>query len=631
MPWQVGDYATEDEKPFDQGSFGTVWKARRISDGQRVALKLVLLTDADDGSKKIAAERHGAMLQQKFEQAHGMVPKVYDYGQDGKDFYIAMELIEGGALADLIKKGPIAPHVAVGYGATICDFLEKAHRFATTIEGETYERVVHADLKPGHVLISRTGEMKVLDFGIAKALAKATMVTTNEWGTYEYASPERLDFGRVNEHVDYWSLGVMLYEMVTGHRPYPRLERNRSQLEQAIRTNLPRAPLPASCPADLAAIINKLLAYQVERRYGTAAAIAADLSLFLNGGTPAATHEYSTPATLPIRPATSSSRRPQIEAVPVPPTDPLPIAAPVSDLTERMPAAPPVRTRPVRGVRRLFGKVAWTAALLSVVTVIATEGAGCVAAERYRGGIDGIDGRTLLDKRQEYDRIGARSLLDLGLRMRVDRPLTSRLVALGDGVIADYRREEPTMGVAEWRQAYDALRWASAFRQGDDVLRMKQLTCEAHLMRFTARGQPAAAARLTYRKAVEKFRQAAGLDSRSFDPFLGISRIEVYGLGNVDEAAVAINEAEKRGFVPGRRERAQLGDGYLRRANARRNLARTLSGDQRRRELENARADYARCIETFDPIVGFGQAAVNLEVCKRRLDDVTRELDPGES
>jgi serine/threonine-protein kinase len=185
MSWQVGDYAAEDEKPFDQGSFGTVWRARRISDGQRVALKLVLLTDADDGRKKIAAERHGAMLQQKFEHAHGMVPKVYDYGQDGKDFFIAMELIEGGALADLIKKGPLPPELAARYAATICEFLDKAHRFATTIEGETYERVVHADLKPGHVLISSGGEMKVLDFGIAKALAKATLVTTNEWGTYE--------------------------------------------------------------------------------------------------------------------------------------------------------------------------------------------------------------------------------------------------------------------------------------------------------------------------------------------------------------------------------------------------------------------------------------------------------------
>jgi tetratricopeptide (TPR) repeat protein len=156
---------------------------------------------------------------------------------------------------------------------------------------------------------------------------------------------------------------------------------------------------------------------------------------------------------------------------------------------------------------------------------------------------------------------------------------------------------------------------------------MKLLTCDAHVTRFAARGQLPAAARQTYRKAVEKFRAAADVDPQSYDPYLGISRILVYGLGEVDEAAAAVNEAEKRGYVPGRRERAQLGDGYLRRANARRNLAHTLSGDQRRRELENARGDYARCIETFDPIVGFGRAAANLEICKRQLEKVTAELE----
>lgn len=629
MSWQVGDYAAEDEKPFDQGSFGTVWRARRISDGQRVALKLVLLTDADVGGKKIAAERHGAMLQQKFEHAHGMVPKVYDYGQDGKDFFIAMELIEGGALADLIKKGPLPPHLAARHAATICEFLDKAHRFATTIEGETYERVVHADLKPGHVLVASTGEMKVLDFGIAKALAKATLVTTNEWGTYEYASPERLEFGRVNEHVDFWSLGVILYEMVSGHRPYPRLERNRSQLEHAIRTNAPREPLPASCPAGLAAIINKLLAYQVERRYPTAAAISSDLTLFLNGGKPLATNEYATPPTMPIRPVTSA-RPPQLEVIAVPPTDPLPIAPPPGR-TGIVDAIPPAAGRPVSvNTRHVTRKLTWAAVMLSFVCLIATEGVAWVAAERFRGGIETLDGHTLSEKRQEYDGIRGWSVLDVGLRARVNRPLKQRLASLADTVIADYRREEPTMSVAEWRQASDALRWASVLPPMDSSLRMKQLICEAHLTRFAARNQAPGAARQTYRKAVEKFRAAAGLDTQSFDPYLGISRIQVYGLGDVDEAAAAINEAEKRGYVSGRRERAQLGDGYLRRANARRNLAHTLSGDQRRRELENARTDYARCIETFDPIVGFGRAAANLEICKRQLERVTTELDPND-
>src|SRR4029450_2991978 len=110
MPWQVGGYATEGEKPFDQGSFGTVWKARRVSGNARGALHVVLLTDRPAARERIAAERHGAMLQQRFQQAHGMVPTVYDIGHDSDGhLFIAMELIEGGALADLIKNGPLPP------------------------------------------------------------------------------------------------------------------------------------------------------------------------------------------------------------------------------------------------------------------------------------------------------------------------------------------------------------------------------------------------------------------------------------------------------------------------------------------------------------------------------------------
>ena len=620
MPWQVGDYVADGDKPFDHGSFGTLWHARRLSDGARVALKLVLSTHSADSRDKLAAERSGAMLQQRFEQAHGMVPKVYDYGEDGDDLYIAMELIEGGALADLIQRGPLAPRAAAEYAVRICEFLDKAHRFATTIEGEPYEGVVHADLKPAHVLIPRAGGIEVLDFGIAKALAKTTQVTTDNWGTLHYASPERLESGQVNEYVDFWSLGVMLYEMVSGYRPYWRLESNRSLHERAIRCNEAREPLPPSCPPDLAAIINKLLAYQVERRYPDAAAIKSDLELFLSERAPAATQEYATQPTLPIRP-----ERPRPATHPLigsaPPTDPLPIAAGGG-------VAVVDRTVPFTRSRRRVGRVAWLAVLLSFIGLIAAEGVAWVAAEQFRGEIDALDGRTVAQKKQEYDRIRGWSVLDVGVRFRVNRPLEQRLVTLADAVIADYRREEPTVGPIEWRQADEALRWALEFSPNDTSLLAKELLCDAHVTRMTAQKLPRGGqlARQTYLTAVEKFRRAAKLDTRSFDPYLGISRVEVYGLENVDEAVAAITEAQQRGYRPGQRERAQLGDGYLQRAEKSRKLSRTLSGEQRRRELENARLDYGHCIEAFDPIVGFARAAHNLEFCKRRLDAVGQEL-----
>ncbi|HET9265482.1 MAG TPA: serine/threonine-protein kinase [Vicinamibacterales bacterium] len=629
MPWQVGDYATEGEKPFDQGSFGTVWRARRASDGARVALKLVLLTDEADARERIAAERHGAMLQQQFEQAHGMVPRVYEFGQDGDDLFIAMELVEGGALTDLIKDGPIEPRLAAQYAVRICEFLDKAHSFATTVEGEPYDRLVHADLKPGHILIGPSGEIKVLDFGIAKALARTTQVTTNNWGTSAYASPERLDCGHVNEHVDFWSLGVILYEMLSGHRPYPALDRNRSQLEHAIRTNLPREPLPGSVPPQIAAIVSKLLAYQLERRYPSAAAIKSDLERFLAGEQPLALDEYVTPATMPIgRQAARRSATPTVHTVP--PTDPLPPlsgAHPNGAPTKLEPAEPPPGppTPPAR-VRKGVRRIAWAVLLVGFIGFVAREGVAWVAAERFRGALDELQGTGLVESRNHYDGILAWGVFDAGLRMRVNVPLRERLVSLADGVIDDYRREEPTMGPAEWTQALQSLRWATELGTPDDSLLSKLLTCEAHVIRLGARAQPAAAARQTYTRAMDKFRLAAEVDRRSFDPYLGISRIAVYGLGDVDQAAEAIDAAQERGYASGRRERAMLGDGYMKRANATRLLARKLTGEQRRRELERARADYAGCIDAFDGILGFGYAATNMETCKRYLKLVERDL-----
>jgi hypothetical protein len=628
MAWQAGDYTTEGAKPFDQGSFGTVWRARRVSDGIPVALKLVLLTDAEDARDRIAAERHGAMLQQQFHRAHGMVPAVYGFGQDADGhLYIAMELIEGGALSDLVRQGPLPARTAAAHAVRICEFLETAHDFATSVEGEPYDRLVHADLKPGHVLIGPDGAIKVLDFGIAKALARTTQVTTNNWGTSAYASPERLEHGHVNEHVDFWSLGVILYEMVAGHRPYPSLDRNRSQLEHAIRTNQPREPLPLDCPPDLAAIIGKLLAYQVDRRYASAADIKADLERFLCGQTPLATSEYVTPPTMPI--GTTTSRRPPVPraAVTVPPTDPLPVTPAIGPAAAAAApsVAPPSPVRP-RRFGRALRRLALAAAIILGISTVSREGVAWVAAERFRDGISSVDRRSLDAAMSDYDRIRGLSVFGAGLHMRVDRRLRDHLVALAQTVIEDYRREEPTLGAAEWKQAQSALQWAFELQGPDRELLARLRTCEAHVIRLSARGQSQAAARITYRRAVDRFRDAAALDDRSPDPYLGISRVAVYGLDDLDQAAEAIKAAEARGYVSGKRERALMGDGYLRRANAGRLLAHRLSGEQRQRELERSRSDFEGCIEAFDPIVDYGFAAKNLEVCKANLERVRDEL-----
>src|SRR4029453_12271995 len=317
---------------------------------------------------------------------------------------------------------------------------------------------LHTGLKPSHLPAGPSGDVKVLDFGIAKALAKTTQVTTNNGGTSAYASPERLEHGHVNEHVDFWSLGVILYEAIAGHRPYPALDRNRGQLEHAIRTNAPREPLPPSCPPELAAIVSKLLAYQVERRYPSAAAIRSDLELFLAGKKPAATSEYTTPATMPIGQATARRATEPLVTV-VPPTDPLPAPQPAAASV----AAPPPVAPAALALRRidLFRRALWMVVLLTLVGLVTTEGVAWVAAERFREGIDGLERNTIVEKQADYDGIRASSMLGAGLKLRVNGPLKDRLIVLADSVITDYRREEPTMPPGEWKQAQQSLRWAA--------------------------------------------------------------------------------------------------------------------------------------------------------------------------
>lgn len=656
MSWVVPGYEMVADKPFDQGSFGTIWRARRRSDGLRVALKLVRSGHAEDARERMEAERHGAMLQRSFHDAHGMVPAVYDVGYDtDEDLYIAMEHVEGGALSEVIARGRLDPAAAARHAAAICRFLEKAHRFSTTIEGDHYDRLVHADLKPGHIFARANGEVIVLDFGIAKALDKSKPLTTNNWGTSAYMSPERLLDGRVDEHVDFWSLGVILYEMLAGHRPYRHLQApsQKAPLERAIRGNAPREPLPASVPAALAAIVNKLLAYQPERRYPTAAAIRADLEAFLAGHRPVALDEYETPATARVGEAAeeqgaseATERRPEPDAterrpdavVLVPSTDPLTIVPPplpgaalasaasasAGAIATDAPAGSAAARRPRRRLRRFLRVAAIVILVLSGIT----ELSGWVQAGRLREVIGTIDGPALEAAETSYERLASMGPLHLGVRWRVNRPLRTHLMGMAERVIEDYRSEQPSLTLTDWKHAERALRWALRI-ESDRLARARLELCEAHILRIQTRAGRSEASQAAYRRAIDGFREAARIDRDSFDPYLGLSRVAIYGLipADVDLASSAMREAEKRGYTPGRRERALVGDGYLRRADTLRRDARTLSGEQRVHALERARDDYQGCIDAFEPIVGYGNATKNIEICKIRRDLVADDLD----
>ena len=650
------DFTIVDNKPIGCGQFGTVFLARRANDQRHVALKLVLHR-GEGGDDRVAAERHGAILQQRFEELHGMVPEVYDFGPDGDDLFIAMEYIDGPSLEEVLRAGALPPAEAVEHAIWLCEFLDKAHGFSCTVEGKPY-RLLHNDLKPAHLKISLTGERKVLDFGIAKALEDTRELTADVARTIAYAAPERLHSERVNVHADFWSMGVMLYEMVCGHRPYKSLDgpRFRRQLYHAITTNAPREPLPPQCPPHLAAIINRLLAFQPEHRYQHPAAIRADLERFLRDEVPEAAAYYDTPATIPVSRAAAAAVGVTPETLPVdaasgaaiglvdvPATEPVPAPAPVPP-TEPVPhmysPVVPVTvpsTDPVPGIvkppppsirrRPRIARIGSAMIAFAFVWLVATEGVAWLAAERFRDTIPEIDERTVTARKEAYDAVARWSGLDVGLRLRVDRDLLRTLRSVGDRVIADYRREVPMMGPLEWKQALEAFTWARELSPREPSLRAKQLIADAHVRRLALpRDGAGTAATLAAQAVVAKFRAAAEQDDALYDPYLGMAITQVYALRDVDGAAASIDEAVKRGFRTTRRETALLGDGYARRGLSSLSRARVLTGEQSQRELQKAREDYTRCVAMFESIVEFGRSAKNLELCKAQVVRIDRQL-----
>jgi formylglycine-generating enzyme required for sulfatase activity len=322
--WTLGErYRVGRE--IGRGSYGVVHRAIDLQSGQEIALKLVDL-ERDGGPEDAATERSGAALQQRFGRVHpGFVPEVFEHGEINGYYAIAMELIEAPSLSQtLVRNGPLADRRAAEVALAIAGFLDRARRFNTAplAESAGSQPIVHGDLKPQHVKLLADGTIRVLDFGIAHGLSTSRTSATARGTSTHYASPELLETGRVRPQEDWWALGIMLFEMLAGVVPYHRYTLQ-SSLERAIRTGAPRDALPPSTHFVLAAIVEKLLHPQPERRYPSAAAIARDLTAFLDGEPTVAGSEAATAET--VRWPIGTGSRPPAAAFDVPT---LPVTAP---------------------------------------------------------------------------------------------------------------------------------------------------------------------------------------------------------------------------------------------------------------------------------------------------------------
>lgn len=215
---RIGKY--EIRQKLGRGGMADVYLARDNATGAMVALKLIEHSTDVDTLDSIEAERRGAELQTRLAAVDPHVAEIYDSGDADGFFYVAMEYVEGQDLAELMHRGPLEPKFAVELAVAVAETLDKAHNLEVVIGERTYQGIVHGDIKPKNIRIDAGGRVRVLDFGIAKALSLSRKLTRNEFGSVPYASPERLDAGEVSVQTDLWSLAVMLYEMVTGLRPY---------------------------------------------------------------------------------------------------------------------------------------------------------------------------------------------------------------------------------------------------------------------------------------------------------------------------------------------------------------------------------------------------------------------------
>ena len=622
LGWELGDYSIL--RTVDSGKFGIVYWAEHKPTGRQAALKLIPLEGADS-EEKVAAERHGAMLQQQFSRTHKrMVPEIFEHQPIAMFYAIAMELVHGQPLSDAIEAGPLPSARAAKIALAICRFLAAAHRFETDVEGVHYGLIVHGDLKPDHVLLLDNDEIRVLDFGIAKALAERTLVTTNKWGSIQYASPERLQSeGHVNEHADFWSLGVMLFEMVAGYRPYRRHEHNASRLDAAIRRQEAPEPLPPDADPVLVAIIRKLLATQIERRYASADLIVRDLEAYLAGlPTLAATDiAHASVATVRVAPDLTATLHPVIPPIPgvagpAPsqsvPTEALP-RTPATIATEAI--APP-KAKPVKK-RWRFRTLVRYAVIFVLLSMVMRECVGLARADRLLERIDTVDAGQVQAIRAEYRRLESTGPFGLGAG-QVRAPLRDRMVALADRAILEFRTGSASVSEVQWGQARDCLAFAREL-SSRSAIAAKRAYVDAHLVRIAARD------RTGFEEAVRGFRESARLDSQAPDPYLGLARIYAYSLREVEPLIEAIKEAEQRGYAPGPREQAQLGDAYRFRADRIRAGAAGLDGEARIEQLASAAEDYGQCIAHFEGL-NFFDSETNLRTCRRRLAAIVEEL-----
>ena len=264
----LGNYEIVDK--LGEGGMGEVWRARDNRLNRTVAIKILPSEVAADPARRARFEQEAHSLAAL---NHPNIVTIYDVGQDDGRAYIVSELVDGESLRAVLDRGPLPARKAIDIAGQVADGMAAAHALG----------IVHRDLKPENVMVTRSGQVKLLDFGLAKQSPAATGENTATMalsqpgtvlGTAGYMSPEQVRADKVDARSDIFSFGSMLYEMLTGRRAFAAAS-GVETMHAILKADPPEFEGElGKLPPALATIVRRCLEKQPEQRFQSAADLA---------------------------------------------------------------------------------------------------------------------------------------------------------------------------------------------------------------------------------------------------------------------------------------------------------------------------------------------------------------------
>ncbi len=545
---------------------------------RRVVLKIIERSPSESNRLAIEAEQRGAELQRKLHGRDKRVLEIYETGELGGCFFVAMQYFPGRTIAEILRaERSIEPRRAARLAAEICSQLRTLHGFLSTPDQKT--AVVHGDIKPSNIQVGAHDELRLLDFGIAKLIRAGHNLTQHQLGSPSYCSPERLRNSQVDIHSDLWALAVTLYEMIAGVPPFQAADT--CELERLIQSRKTAFVLPGNCPPRLKAIVLKGLAADIKKRYRSAAEFESDLQAFL------ATE--STPQRVAIK--TTVVR--------------------VKPVVPKTPARKSV-SRGSLAIALLAGLLAGMLLLIPATYYIQAKRLthAITAPKDYVQSDPGVLARDWMFYRSLINKSSLeRQFLDTSA---IEKAFDRNLVNSAAGLIMRFRQSSSaSIDRTAWQQAkrclLDALSLQPKNRKSLGELHLVNgyLTLEAD------HSEPALV------QSYREFSRAAALLARSPDPHLALARLYFSEWHNVGAGLTEFHESQLLGYRLGPRELEEEADAYLFRAGRNLQRASSQAGDASAAQLANwrrlARSDLERARNLYEPIAGFGTVDAALE------------------